>query len=126
MANPTVNLNGFGHANVVSVSGDTTLSLTAHSGKVVNVTSSATITLPAVATMCRFIVRVGAEGITVNVSPNSSDLIAGAGASNSGAGTDNKDVIFTNQPAGSYVELAYGDANGWAIVKSVGTFTFEA
>jgi len=122
----TVNLDGFGHCESVDISTNTTLSLTAHSGKVVNVTATCTLTLPAVGTMHRYAVRVGAEGITVTISPNASDLIAGAGASNSGAGTDNKDVIFTSQPAGSYIVLEYGDANGWAIVRALGTFTFEA
>lgn len=121
-----INIDGFGYANSVAISSNTTLALTTHSGKVANVTATATLTLPAVATMHRYIVRVGAEGITVTISPNASDLIAGAGAANSGAGADNKDVIFTNQPVGSYIVLEYGDANGWAIVKSRGTFTFEA
>lgn len=121
-----VNFEGFGYANSVDVSTNTTLSLTAHSGNVVNVTGTCTLTLPAVATMHRYAIRVGAEGITVTISPNASDLIAGAGAASSGAGADNKDVIFTNQPAGSYIVLEYGDANGWAIVRSQGTFTFES
>lgn len=121
-----INLEGFGYANSVDIASNTTLALTTHSGKVANVTATATLTLPAVATMHRYMVRVGAEGITVTISPNSSDLIAGAGAANSGAGADNKDVIFTNQPIGSYIVLEYGDANGWAIVKSKGTFTFES
>lgn len=121
----TINLDGFGHLNSVDVDSNTTLALTTHSGKVVNVTAPATITLPAVGTMHRYAVRVGEEGITVTISPNSSDLIAGAGAANTGAGADNKDVIFTNQPAGSYIVLEYGDANGWAIVRSLGDFTFE-
>lgn len=120
------NLNDFGYVNSVDVAADTTLSLTAHSGKLVNVTASCTLTLPAVATAHRFLIRVGKAGITLNISPNSSDLIAGAGAANTGAGADNKDVIFTNQPAGSFIELAYMDANGFTIVKSHGTFTFEA
>ena len=120
-----INIDGFGYANSVDVTGNATLALTTHSGKVANVTATATLTLPAVATMHRYIVRVGAENITVTISPNASDLIAGAGAANSGAGADNKDVIFTNQPVGSYVVLAYGDATGWAIEKSRGTFTFE-
>jgi len=123
----TVNKTGFGHLNSVDLDASTlTLSLTAHSGKVVNVLQTATLTLPAVGTMHRYIVRVGKAGITVTISPAAADLIAGAGASNAGAGTDNKDVIFTNQPAGSYIVLEYGDANGWAIVESLGTFTFEA
>lgn len=121
-----INKTGFGFNNSVDVATNTTLSLTAHSGKVVNVTAPATLTLPAVATMHRYIVRVGADNITVTISPNAADLIAGAGASNSGAGTDDKDVIFTNQPKGSYIVLEYGDANGWAIVESRGTITFEA
>lgn len=121
-----VNLAAFGYQNSVTVTGDTTASLTAHSGKVLNVAGSATITLPAVGTMHRYTIRVGAEGKTIAISPNASDLIAGAGAASSGAGADNKDVIFTNQPVGSYITLAYGDANGWTIVASSGTFTFEA
>jgi hypothetical protein len=122
---PEINIDGFGYANSVDVTGNATLALTTHSGKVANVTATATLTLPAVATMHRYIVRVGAENITVAISPNGSDLIAGAGAANTGAGADNKDIIFTSQPVGSYVVLEYGDANGWAIVKSRGTFTFE-
>lgn len=122
----SVALRPSGHANSIDLAANTTLSLTAHSGLVVNVTATCTITLPAVATAHRFTVRVGKEGITVNISPNASDLIAGPGASNSGAGTDNKDVIFTNQPAGSYVVLSYMDANGYSIVESLGAFTYEA
>jgi len=122
----TTNLDGFGHVESVDLDASTlTLSLTAHSGLVVNVLQSATITLPAVATAHRFAVRVGAEGITVTISPNSNDLIAGAGAANSGAGADDKDVIFTNQPAGSYIVFDYMDANGYSIVRALGTYTFQ-
>jgi hypothetical protein len=124
---PTVNLTGFGHRESVELSASTlTLSLTAHSGKVVNALATTTITLPAVATAHRFAVRVGKPGITVTISPNASDLIAGAGAANTGAGADDKDIIFTNQPAGSYIILEYMDANGYTIVGSLGTFTFQA
>lgn len=122
----SVDLSGFGHRESVDVATNTTLALATHSGKVVNVTATCTLTLPAVGTMHRYTVRVGKPGITVTISPNASDLIAGAGAANSGAGADNKDVIFTNQPAGSYITLEYGDANGWAIVDALGTFTFES
>lgn len=118
------NLRGFGHVNTVDIAANTSLTLTAHSGKLVNVVATATITLPAVATMHRYAIRVGKEGITVTISPQSADLIAGAGAANTGAGADSKGVIFTNQPAGSYIILQYGDTNGWAIVESQGTFTF--
>ena len=122
----SVDLSGFGHRESVDVATNTTLALATHSGKVANVTATCTLTLPAVGTMHRYTVRVGKPGITVTISPNASDLIAGAGAANSGAGADNKDVIFTNQPAGSYITLEYGDANGWAIVDALGTFTFES
>ena len=122
----SVDLSGFGHRESVDVATNTTLALATHSGKVVNVTATCTLTLPAVGTMHRYTVRVGKPVITVTISPNASDLIAGAGAANSGAGADNKDVIFTNQPAGSYITLEYGDANGWAIVDALGTFTFES
>jgi hypothetical protein len=122
----SVDLRGFGHVNSVDIATNTSLTLTAHSGKIVNVTASCTITLPAVATAHRFAVRVGAEGITVAISPDANDLIAGAGASNAGAGTNNKDVIFTNQPAGSYIVLEYMSGDGFAIVESRGDFTFES
>lgn len=121
----STNLDGFGHVESVNVATNTTLSLTAHSGKVVNVTATCTITLPATAISQRFMIRVGAEGITVNISPNSSDLIVSAGAANSGAGADDKDLIFTSQPAGSYVVLDAITTTGFTVVQSYGTFTFE-
>lgn len=121
----SVDFRGFGNAESVDVSGNTTLSLTAHSGKVVNVTATCAITLPAVAVQQRFAIRVGKEGITVTIDPNSNDLIAGAGAANAGAGADNKDVIFTNQPAGSYIVLDYMNADGFSIVEASGSFTFQ-
>jgi hypothetical protein len=121
----SVDLKGFGHVESVDVATNTTLSLTAHSGKVVNVTATCTLTLPAVNAMHRFPIRVGKEGITVTISPDANDLIAGAGAANAGAGANNKDVIFTNQPAGSYIVLEYGSADGFSIVEASGTFTFE-
>lgn len=122
----SVDLSGFGHRESVDLSAATlTASLTAHSGKVVNVLVSSTITLPAVAVMHRYTFRVGAPGITMTISPAADDLIAGAGAANSGVGANGKDVIFTNQPAGSYITLEYGSADGWAIVEALGSFTFE-
>jgi hypothetical protein len=121
----SVDLRGFGHSNSVDVATNTTLSLASHSGVVVNVTATCALTLPAVNVAHRFIVRVGGEGLTVTISPDANDKISGAGAANSGAGADNKDVIFTNQPAGSYVVLDYMDANGFTIAESLGSYTFE-
>lgn len=122
----TVNFEPFGYRNSVTLADDTTLSLTAHSGLVVNVTASKTMTLPAVAVGHEYIVRVGKEGITVTISPDANDKISGAGAANAGVGADNKDVIFTDQPVGSFVRLAYMSADGWSIVDSFGTYTFQS
>lgn len=121
----TTNLDGFGHLNSVEVSSNTTLDIATHSGVVVDVTATCTITLPATAISQRFMIRVGAEGITVTISPNSNDLIAGPGAANSGAGADNKDVIFTNQPAGSYIVLDAITTSGFTVARALGTYTYE-
>jgi NAD/NADP transhydrogenase beta subunit len=123
MAN--VNLNGFGYQNSVDIATNTTLALATHSGNVANVTATCALTLPAVAVGHEYIVRVGAPDITVTISPNASDKISGAGAASSGAGADDKDVIFTSQPVGSFVRLTYMSADGWAIVDGLGTYTFE-
>ncbi len=122
----TTNLDGFGHVNSVEVSSNTTLDIATHSGVVVDVTATCTITLPATAISQRFMIRVGAEGITVTISPNSNDLIAGPGAANSGAGADNKDIIFTNQPAGSYIVLDAITTSGFTVSRALGTFTYES
>jgi len=121
----TTNLDGFGHLNSVEVSSNTTLDIATHSGVVVDVTATCTITLPATAISQRFMIRVGAEGITVTISPNSNDLIAGPGAANSGAGADNKDIIFTNQPAGSYIVLDAITTSGFTVARALGTYTYE-
>lgn len=122
----TTNLDGFGHLNSVEVSSNTTLDIATHSGVVVDVTATCTITLPATAISQRFMIRVGAEGITVTISPNTNDLIAGPGAANSGAGADNKDVIFTNQPAGSYIVLDAITTSGFTVARALGDFTYES
>jgi len=123
----SVDLTGFGHQESVTNAASTlTLSHTAHSGKVVNNTVTTTLTLPAVVAGMVFAIRVGAPGITVTISPNANDKIGGAGLSNAGVGTDNKDIVFTNQPAGSYVVLTYASADGWTISSISGTITEEA
>lgn len=123
----TVDLQGFGHANSVDLSASTlTLNASEHSGVVVNCLASTTITLPATAIGLRFCIRVGAPGITVTISPNSSDLIGGPGAANSGAGADDKDVIFTNQPAGSYIVIDAITTTGYTVTRALGTFTYQS
>lgn len=124
----TINLDGFGHNEVEEVTGAKTLDA-ADSGVVQNVTATATITLPAVAagiSGITYLIRVGDEGLTVTINPNSADKIVGAGLS----AADNKDVIFTNQPAGSYIVLtAVNEAttdSAWAVQRILGEVTREA
>lgn len=107
-----VDLTGFGHVASVDVTGAKTLALT-DCGRVQNVTATATVTLEATVVGTTHIVRVGAPDITVTIAPNSVDKIAGYGFT----ATDNKAAIFTNAPAGSYVELIADGVNGWMFGK---------
>lgn len=118
----SVSLTGFGHQESEAVTGNKTLDL-GDCGVVQNVTASATVTLPATSARARFAIRVGAAGITVNVSPAAADNIVGNGE---GTGTDNKDLIFTNQAAGSYVVLEGDGTAGYTVAAISGTATFEA
>lgn len=123
-----VNLVGFGYNEAEEVSGAKTLDA-GDSGVVQNVVASATITLPAAAagtSGATFIIRVGAEGITLTISPNSGDKIVGNGFT----AADDKDMIFTNQPAGSYVVLqAVNEAttdSAYVVQRILGTATRQA
>lgn len=118
-----VNLNGFGYAESVTLSAATkTLTSLTDSGVVYNATVSTVITLPATVLGNTFIVRVGAPGITVAISPAAADNIAGL----TSAATDNKDILATNLPAGSYVVLVADGANGYFVQRSLGPWTREA
>lgn len=116
----SINLDGFGHYEFEEVSADKTLD-EGDSGIVQNVVASKTITLPATVVGTVYHIRVGKEGLTVNVSPNANDKIMGNGFTSA----DNKDLIFTNQPAGSLVSLAADGANGYFVTKIKGTATRE-
>jgi len=105
-----VNLAGFGFNNSVDVSGAKTLALT-DCGVVQNVTATATVTLEATVVGTKHVVRVGADNITVTIAPNASDKIAGNGFT----ATDNKAILFTNAPVGSFVELIADGVNGWMV-----------
>lgn len=108
------NIAAFGFNEVITKTTSYTI-LPADSGTIVNVTGTATITLPATVVGIAPIIRVGADGITVTVAPNASDNIYGAQIT----AADNKAVIFTNSPVGSYIQLiADGTAaGGWGIVR---------
>lgn len=120
-----INLVGFGYNEYEAVTGNKTLDL-GDSGVVQNVTATATVTLPATTAKLDFIIRVGADSITLTISPNSSDKIAGYGAINTGAGADDKDLIFTNQPIGSFVQLHGDGTDGYTITRISGTATFQS
>lgn len=118
--------NGFNESEAVT--GNKTLDA-GDSGVVQNVTASCTVTLPAAGAAASglvFPIRVGAEGITVTVSPDSGDKIVGNGFT----AADDKDAIATNQPAGSYLVLqSVNEAttnSAYTVVSVLGTWTRQA
>lgn len=117
----TVNKSGFGWLQSTTQTGNVTLAIT-DVGVVQNVTATATVTLPATVVGYYYIIRVGAAGITVNVSPNAADKIAGNGFT----ATDDKDAIATSQPVGSFIALVGDGVNGWMCTEVHGTWTREA
>lgn len=117
----SVDLFGFGHTESEAVTGAKTLD-EGDNGVTQNVTATATITLPSTVVGYTYPIRVGAEGITVTVSPAALDKIMGNGFTSA----DNKDLVFTNQPAGSFVVLHGDGANGWVVGAINGTATKEA
>lgn len=116
----SVNLDFFGYNESEDHSSADTLTAV-DSGVVQNVTATATMTLPATAAGITAIYRVGAEGITLTISPNASDKIAGGGFT----AVDDKDIVATSQPAGSYVVLYADGTDGWFIQRISGTWTYE-
>ena len=116
-----VNLGNFGWVENEAVTVNKTFD-EGDSGVVQNVTATATVTLPSTVVGTSYIVRVGAEGITVSVSPAAADKIMGHGFTSA----DNKDLVFTSQPVGSYVRLVGDGVNGWFVAEIAGTATREA
>ena len=116
-----VNLGNFGWVENEAVTGNKTFD-EGDSGVVQNVTATATVTLPSTVVGTSYIVRVGAEEITVSVSPAAADKIMGNGFTSA----DNKDLVFTSQPVGSYVRLVGDGVNGWFVAEIAGTATREA
>lgn len=112
-----LNLGGFGYNEFITKSGAYTV-VNADSGTVINVTASATITLPATGVGnvgLGPIIRVGAEGITVTIAPAAADNILGAQLT----AVANKALIFTSAPLGSYVQLSSNGitTGAWSIVR---------
>jgi len=118
----TVNKSGFGYSQSLTVSASTKTVDDTDCGLVQNITATCTITLPATVVGYAYTFRVGAAGITVNISPNASDKIAGNGFT----ATDNKDAIATTQPVGSILSLVGDGVNGYMVSEVRGTWTREA
>lgn len=116
-----INLAGNGFAAYENVAGAKTLDQ-GDCGVVQNVTATAAVTLPATATTMNFIIRVGAVGITVTITPSTGDQFMGGGLT----AADNKSLYFTNQPVGSFIKLAYASADGYVVTESQGTFTRQS
>lgn len=118
-----INIEGFGYQTKEDISASTLTTDINDSGKVLNFTHAApTVTLHAVAAGETLTLRVGANPQTLTISPAAADGIKGCDA----AGVDNKDIIFTNQPIGSYVRLVGGNADAWIISAVSGAFTVQA
>lgn len=117
---PSIEATASGHNEFVTKTANYTV-VPADSGLVLNVTATATITLPSTVVGIAPIIRVGKEGITVTIAPAAADNIYGGGLT----AVDNKALIFTNREAGSFVQLiADGTvAGGWAIARILGTAT---
>lgn len=94
----------------------------ADTGKIICVNTDAkTITLPAVAALSFRVLNVGAYGtVGFDVAPNASDLIIYKDSS----GTDNHGLDNTKATAqrGDYLNIEYGDATGWIVTHSQGTW----
>ncbi len=101
MSNTSVDWQNNGYNNSVVITSNKTLALS-DCGVVQDVQATCTITLPTAAAGQFFKIRVGAPGITVTVTPQSTDVISGGGFTTTGAG---KSLYFTNQNSGSRVGL---------------------
>lgn len=118
-----VNLVGFGYRTKEDITASTLTTDLNDSGKVLNFThATPTVTLHAVADGETLTLRVGANPQVLTISPNANDGIKGC----DNTGTDNKDIIFTNQPIGSFVTLVGGNADAWVISAVSGAFTAES
>lgn len=108
-----INLGAFGYNEFVAQATSTKTLAVDDSGLVYNTTVTCTYTLPSTVVGYGFIIRVGADGITVAISPAAADYVGGMGLTK----VDNKDLIFTNAPAGSYVQILGDGVNGWYIQR---------
>jgi hypothetical protein len=115
-----INTTGFGYRTVETITASTLTTDINDSGKVLNFThATPTVTVHAVAAGENLTFRVGANPQVLTISPQAADGIKGLDL----AGTDNVDIVFTNQPIGSYVTLQGGNADAWIVTAISGTLT---
>ena len=107
-----------GHNEFVTVATGTKTLVDSDGGTVQNVTVNSTVTLPAAAAGKVQKLRIGKEGLTVSLIPAGTDTMTGNGFTPAAT----KGAVFTNQPAGSIIEVVSGAAT-WYISKLLGTAT---
>lgn len=118
-----VNLPAFGYQTKEDISASTLTTDINDCGKVLNFThATPTVTLHATAVGQVLTLRVGANPQVLTISPQAVDKISGVDLTPA----DNKDIIFTNQPIGSFVTLVSDGVDGWNIAAVSGAFTREA
>lgn len=117
-----VNFGDFGYRTKEDISASTLTTDIQDCGKVLNFTATCVVTLHATAAGQVLTFRVGADGITLTLSPQAADKIQGVDIT----AADNKDIILTSQPIGSFIQLVSDGVDGWNIVGVKGAFTREA
>ena len=77
------------------------------------ITADATVTLPATSAGLSYTLVASKDDVEITVSPNASDkFLGGCGKA---AGSDNKDLIFSNGKEGDCVKLLADGSAGWYI-----------
>lgn len=115
-----LNLVNFGYRTFETISAATLTTDINDSGKVLNFTHAApVVTLHAVAAGETLTFRVGANPQTLTLSPDANDKFQGTDVTSA----NNKDLILTNQPIGSFVTLVGGNADAWIVQDISGALT---
>lgn len=118
-----INLPNFGYQTFETIADAALTTDINDSGKVLNFThATPVVTLHATDVGASITFRVGANPQVLTISPNANDRISGCDVTTS----ENKDMIFTNQPIGSYVTLLADGSDGWLIQAISGAVTMES
>ena len=110
----------------VTISDDTTLDAQDVGKCIFMDTDAKTLTLPAVEGIAKLrVVNAGAYGtVGLTIAPNANDMIESADQAVTDADTWANTKATANR--GDYIDLEYGDANGWGITRMVGTWALTA